>query len=156
MLTNIDMDEQFPDIRPATRTAPGVRFHVQRAPPESDDNYSLEEGPPAGRPSTGSGSRPEVHLWPSFEGRRRSLRRASGLAGTPIRAYNDALFGAGHRSPPGGGRTGMPAGAENRASDKSRKSHAIGISTKGSSPEAVSFLIDSVAFFMKSGCSSAW
>ncbi len=86
-----------------------------------------------------------------------SLRGASGLAGTPIRAYNDALFGAGYRSPPGSGRTGVPAGAENRASDrKSRKSHANGISTKGSTPEAVSFLIDSVAFFMKSGCSSAW
>ena len=36
------------------------------------------------------------------------------------------------------------------------ESHANGISTKGSSPEGVSFLIDSVAFFMKSGCSSAW
>ena len=46
----------------------------------------------------------------------------------------------------------MPAGAENRASDrKSRKCHANGISTKGSTPEAVSFLIDSVAFLRNRG-----
>ena len=102
-------------------------------------------------------SRVEAHLWPSFEVCGRSLRGASGLAGTPFRAYNDALFGAGYRSPPGGGRTGMPAGAENCASDrKSRICHANGISTQGSTPEAVSFLIDFVAFFMKTGCSSAW
>ena len=97
-------------------------------------------------------SRIEAHLWPSFEGHGRFIRGALGLAGTPIRAYNDALFGAGYRSPPGGGRTGMPVGAENRASDrKSRKSHADGISTKGSNPEAVCDLIDSVAFFYEIG-----
>jgi len=46
----------------------------------------------------------------------------------------------------------MPAGAENRASDrKSRKSHANGINTKGSTPEPAYYLVDSVAFFCENG-----
>lgn len=37
-----------------------------------------------------------------------------------------------------------------------RISHANGVRTEGSPPEAVRYVIDSNACFVKSGCSSAW
>lgn len=60
----------------------------------------------------------------------------AGLAGASIRAYNDALLGAGRGPRIGGGRTSVPTCAEDRASHKSRKSHANGIRTEESLPEA--------------------